>query len=97
MVIRVRDHVSQCYSNSDGDTIRELIAPHLIGRQRVVVSFDGFTTATSSFVNSAFIDLLNSMSFDEIKAHLSFDRTSRQIADLIRKRFEFEVTHRIED
>ena len=94
MDLRLRDHVSRCYSYEDGRVIYDLIKPQLLAGHHVNLSFDGFTTATSSFVNAALIDLLDSLDFERIKTLLHFTNTSKQIRDMIIGRFRFEVAKR---
>jgi len=94
VVIRVLDHISQCYSNSDGDIIRGKILENLRSEKPFVVSFENVDSVSSSFINSALIDLLESYSFDVIKQKISFSNSSRSINDLIKKRFAFEVNER---
>ncbi|MEC0225534.1 STAS-like domain-containing protein [Paenibacillus alba] len=94
IMIKVNDHVNQCYSNSDGDVIRVLIADHLGKGQKVSVSFDKIDSLSASFVNSAFIDLLEIYTFDTIRRLLGFADSSKSINDLIKKRFSFEVNER---
>ncbi|WP_251941782.1 STAS-like domain-containing protein [Salinibacter ruber] len=96
MVIKVGDHVKRCYSNEDGREIREQIKPLLLGGREVTVSFEGFDSVTSSFVNSAFIELLSSLDFGEIKERLDFADSNRQINRTIKRRFSFEVNERID-
>ena len=57
---------------------------------RVVVSFDGITTATSSFVNSSIVPLLKTNSFAEIKRRMRVIDSKRQIDEMIRSRLERE-------
>ena len=54
----------------------------------VVISFDGIQTATSSFVNSAFIPLLADLELDRLKRQLKIIRSTRQINDMIKTRME---------
>ncbi|MFD2172444.1 STAS-like domain-containing protein [Tumebacillus lipolyticus] len=94
MVIRVLDHVERCYSNDDGQMIYELIRPHLANGNRVTVSFLGVDSVPSSFVNSAFIELLSEFEFDTIKKLLQFADSTKQINSMIKSRFDFEVNER---
>lgn len=90
MVIRALDHVRQCYSNADGQVIFKLILDPIKRGEQVTVSFDGVDALPSSFVNSAFISLLDQFPFDHIKETLRFAGTTRQINEMIRDRFAFE-------
>ncbi|HAP99119.1 STAS-like domain-containing protein [Rhodospirillum rubrum] len=93
MVIRVIDLVSGGNTNDQGDIVRQALLRALADSpQPVIVSFSGFTSVTSSFVNSAFVELLDCMSLDQIKAKIRFVNSNRQINDMIRTRLTREAT-----
>ena len=94
MVIRALDVVDQCYSNSDGQKLFVVISDYVRRGEPIVVSFDGVDTLPSSFVNCAFIPLLDSFDFERIKETLSFSNTTPQINEMIKSRFMFEVSRR---
>ena len=94
MVIRITDHISACYTNEDGEKIYQQVHPQLLADNDVEVSFEGISEVTSSFVNVAFIELLDSFDFDYIRRHLSFADSNRQINSIIKSRFDFEVNRR---
>ncbi len=96
MVVKVEDHVPHCYSNEHGRVIRDQIKPPLLGGKEVTVSFEGFDSVSSSFVNSAFVELLNSLDFSEIRERLDFSDSNRQINRTIKRRFSFEVNERVD-
>ena len=91
MVIKVLDYVDQCQSNADGIIIHDLIKPKLSKGEEVTLSFEGVPALPSSFVNSAFISLLDEFPFDRIKRLLRFSHTKSQMNSMIRDRFGFEV------
>lgn len=95
MVLRIRDYIPKAYTNADGEAIYSLVKPLLLANRPVIVSFAGIREVTSSFVNSAFIDLLDCIDFDVIKKNLLFVDTTNQINHLIRSRFMFEVKNRV--
>lgn len=94
MVIKVLDHVERCYSNADGEVIFALIQPSFSQGDQVTISFAGVDSVPSSFVNSAFIPLLEKHSFDFIRNNLRFINSTKQINEMIKKRFDFEVNDR---
>ncbi|AJY23014.1 hypothetical protein CH72_2376 [Burkholderia ambifaria AMMD] len=94
MVIRALDIVKQCYSNADGHKLYEAIYAPIKRGEGVVVSFDGVDALPSSFVNSAFIALLEQFPFQRIRETLSFVNTTPQINQMIRTRFAFEATRK---
>jgi hypothetical protein len=96
VTIKISDYVNHCYTNDDGDTIRELVLKQFHSNQKVVLSFSGIDSVSTSFLNSALIDLLDLYSFDYIKEHLGFANSSKSINDAIRRRFSFEVSKKNE-
>ncbi|MCY0389865.1 STAS-like domain-containing protein [Robbsia sp. Bb-Pol-6] len=94
MVIRALDLVKHCYSNEDGHVVYDAVLAQILHGQSVVVSFEGVDTVPSSFVNSAFIALLEKFPFEQIKQNLSFKQTTPQINEMIRSRFSFEANRR---
>lgn len=93
-LIRIIDHVNQCYSNNDGEVIFRLISANFNQGEKVIVSFRDIDSASSSFINSAFIDFLETYSFDFIKTNLIFVDSNKTINDVIKRRFSFEVNNR---
>ena len=89
-IIKISDYVSQCYSNEDGQKIFEVIKNRLELQETVQVSLEGFDIVSSSFVNSAFIQLLDNFSFDTIKSMITFIHSNKSINDLIKIRFQSE-------
>jgi len=69
-VIRVLDHVRHCYSNADGLVIQAVIKQQFDLGNKVVLSFEGVDSVSSSFINSAFIELLDFYDFEFIKKNL---------------------------
>lgn len=88
--INVKSSLEAYYTNGDGDQLFNLIDNYLKENKTVTVSFDGITGLNSSFVNSAFIKLLDSYSFEYIKSNLKFTKSTKQINSLIGNRFKFE-------
>lgn len=91
MVIKVRSIVPACDTNAHGDAVRVAILRALKTATAVDVSFAGVTAATTSFVNSAFVDLLQVMSLADIKARIRIAHSTRQINDMIRTRLTREA------
>jgi hypothetical protein len=91
LVIKVLDVVPRCYTWDDGATLAEAIRQAWKAEDRVTVSFAGVDVVPSSFVNGAFVDLLNDVSFDELKRKLKIIDSNRAINDVIRRRLEFEA------
>ncbi|QTA85434.1 STAS-like domain-containing protein [Desulfonema magnum] len=94
MVIKITDHVTRCHTNNDGEKIFNLIKPLIDKGNKVELSFNGIDSITSSFVNSAFIELLQYFEFSHIRSRLNFISTNKSINQIIRKRFKFETEDR---
>ncbi|MDD3757681.1 MAG: STAS-like domain-containing protein, partial [Advenella sp.] len=91
MKIYILDYVSQCQTNDDGEKIFNIIYPYIKRHKDITLSFKGVTSIPSSFVNSAFIALLDYAPFDDIKRHLKFSDTNSQMNSMIKERFSFEI------
>ena len=91
VVVRVLDHVDHAYNSTDGQMVYDQVLPYMQRNEVVFVSFDGIDSLPSSFVNAAFIQLLDTFSFDKIKELLRFTSSTQQINEMIRSRFSFEV------
>lgn len=93
--IKIIDHVRQCSTYEDGDVIFRLISAGFDNEQRldnkVELDFDGVLSIPSAFVNAALVQLLDKYSFDYIRSHLNFVGSTRQINDLIKRRFQFAL------
>ncbi|HBP27911.1 MAG TPA: hypothetical protein DD666_00665 [Advenella kashmirensis] len=96
MFVHVLNYVQHCQTNADGDKIFNVIAPALLRGETVTVSFKGVISLPSSFVNSAFIPLLNDLSFEQIKKQLRFQDTNSQMNSMIKSRFDFEINRGFE-
>lgn len=92
--ILVKNLTEHCYSNLDGEIIKQKILDGLRQGDQITLSFHGIDSVSSSFVNSALIDLLELYDFDHIKKSILFKDTNRSINDVIKKRFMFEVNAR---
>ena len=93
-LIRVLDFVERCYNSDDGQIIHDLIIERLAQEVELTVSMEGVDWVPSSFVNAAFISLLDMLSFNDIKKRLRFVNTTSQINEMIRTRFNFEAGRR---
>lgn len=90
-VIKITDIVKTTSYNKDGEVIYDLVRDSLMRKEQVSVSFEGIHALNTSFINSAFIELLEEFKFDEIKKYLIFTNSTRQINSIIAKRFKEEV------
>ena len=89
MVIRILDHVAQAASYADGEKIFALISEPIRKGDQVTLSFQGIDAVPSSFINAAIVSLVEVVTIHQIKAHLRFINSTRQINELIRSRMSF--------
>lgn len=92
--IIVKDYVKEVYSNDDGLIIYNALKKELNSANHVRVSFKEIYALNTSFVNSAFIELLNDFEFEYIKEHVHFIDSTKQINSIIKDRFLFEINER---
>jgi STAS-like domain of unknown function (DUF4325) len=88
MVIRIIDIVPGANTADQGAQVFRVLDKAMRGRGEVVVSFEGVQTATSSFVHSAFVELLNAFTYSDLKAKLRVINSTRQINNMIKARLE---------
>jgi hypothetical protein len=93
--IVIIDYLDSFVTNDDGNKLFKVIKKHFDNNEFVEISFQGIKGLNSSFINSAFINLLDYYDFDYIKRHLSFKNSTKQINALILSRFKFETQSKI--
>jgi len=86
VMIRVVDVVGAADTADQGNLLRARILPMLRTGGQVRLSFDGVVSATSSFVNAAFVEVLTSVPFDRFKAQVKIVDATGQINEMIRTR-----------
>lgn len=92
--LKISNYVDRCYTNDDGEVIKGLILRELRQGKKVELSFEGVQSVSSSFLNSALIELLDEFSFEVIKSNLLFTNSNKMINEAIRMRFSFELNER---
>ncbi|UJX47177.1 STAS-like domain-containing protein [Xanthobacter sp. YC-JY1] len=90
MVIRVVDFLPSADTAEQGAVLHNMLLDELKSGTTITVSFYHIQSATSSFVNAAFVDLLSHFGFDELKKRLRIVESSRQINEMIKSRLSFE-------
>jgi STAS-like domain of unknown function (DUF4325) len=88
MVIQISRITACADTNLDGAAVLAVLKKLLDDGVCVTVSFAGLQIATSSFVNSAFVPLLDHFSFSHIKENLKIINSTRQINEMIKMRME---------
>lgn len=91
MVITVRNVSRYADTNAQGAMLFRAMFDAMQVRQTITVDFTGVQNATSSFVNSSFVRLLDHYSFAVIQQRLKIVGVNRQIASMIRSRMQFEA------
>lgn len=91
MVINALDHVAACYTWEDGRVIAGLIRSAFRRSEAVILSMSGVDDVPSSFVNAAFVELLDDYSHAHIRKNLRIIDSTPQINRMIRRRFDAEA------
>jgi hypothetical protein len=91
VALRVIDVVDAADTAAQGEILRARILPALRTGDQLRLSFDGIVSATSSFVNSAFVETLHSIPFDRFKAQVRIVDATGQITEMIRTRMTREA------
>ncbi len=91
MTVLVASLVDYCDTADQGEVVFKAINRGLDSSDTITVSFSDCLTATSSFANVAFVQLLDRMSFDEIKSRIKIVNCTSQIGDMIKNRLRFEA------
>ena len=86
----LEDYLTADYGNKDGNRLRKDISKRFDKGEDVTVSFKNVKGINTSFINSAFIDLLDTYSFSFIRQHLNFVDTTKHVNRTIKERFLFE-------
>jgi len=88
MVIRIADILPGANTADQGSRLFEILHHALRDSGTVTISFDGIQTATSSFVNVAFVALLDDFSYEDLRSRIRVTNSTRQINDMIKTRLE---------
>lgn len=94
VVIIVKELVDNVTDNQSGLVLLEAIQEAFEKKQKVVILFESIPYISTSFINSAFINLLEDYTFEAIKTNLTFKNSIAQINQLIRERFSLEITQK---
>jgi hypothetical protein len=86
MVKNVRDMVIGCDTNDQGHVIYKYASFSIQKNKVVTLDFSGVTNVTSSFVNSAFVQLIDDFGYDKVKSFVVLKGLNRQIGNLLRDR-----------
>ena len=92
VTIEVKNIVNNYSDNQSGLILLDKIKRAFEANQTVVISFESVPYVSTSFVNSAFINLLSDYSFDRIREDLKIINSNSQINSLIKNRLAFETS-----
>jgi hypothetical protein len=90
-MIRIRDLVPSADTTEQGLAILTCLLRELRCDGEVLISFEGLRTATPSFVNASFVELLRDYPLDEIKRRIKVVKSTRQINEVIKERLYREA------
>ena len=91
MVIVIQSIVDGCDTNAQGAIVQTMLRKYLSQQATVTLDFSGVFNVTSSFVNTAFVELLDDYNFDLFKSLVTIKNVNRQIGTLIKSRMEKEA------
>ncbi|WP_420337527.1 STAS-like domain-containing protein [Roseibium sp.] len=86
MDIVVRNIVTHCDTNADGAAVKTALRPFLLKTDIVTVDFAGINNVTSSFINTAFIELIEEHGIKKFKDSVRVANATKQIADALKDR-----------
>jgi len=91
MLVLVQQIAGSADTGAQGEVLYAALNKAFKLNDTVTISFAGLQTATSSFVNMAFVPLLAVWSLREIKRRMKVVQSTRQINDMIKSRLEREA------
>ncbi len=91
MDITIKSLITDCSTQESGEKIKNMILLGFNNKELVVISFDKIIAVSTSFINTAFIDLLNEYSYEYLKANLKIIKANNSIRNLITRRFRKEL------
>ena len=86
MVSLVIDLVPACDTNEQGLIVYEFVKKQFSSGGSVTLDFTGIPNVTTSFVNSAFVSLLDIIGYQELKSRLRLVGVNRQIGNMVQGR-----------
>lgn len=89
-MLYVEDYLLADYGNKDGNRLRKDISKRFDKGEDVTVSFRNVKGINTSFINSAFIELLDTYSYAFIRQNLTFVDSTKHVNRTIKERFLFE-------
>lgn len=94
-ILNLKDIVNHGATNTEGLLVNNKIREYSV-ESNIIVSFDSIDYVTSSFINSAFITLLEERGFEYFKKHVEFSDTNPQINKSINRVFKYALEKKCE-
>jgi len=88
MVIKVAEIITGANTADEGAALLSRVKDAMRMAGPVILSFEGIQTATPSFVNASFVELLTDFSYEDIKLRIRVIKSTRQINDMLKVRLE---------
>lgn len=91
MVIYIKDVVNACDTNAQGDVIFRLASARVASGQAVTLDFSGILNVTSSFTNSALVELADRYGIDAVRKLVVLRSVNRQISNMVKSRLSRQL------
>lgn len=88
MVICVKNVVDGCDTNEQGIVVYRRMRSELGSGRFIVLDFSGVSNVTSSFVNSAIVQLIDDLGYDFVRNFVAIKGVNRQIGMMLRDRMD---------
>jgi len=93
-LINLSEVLVNAAGSNEGKYVFDIIKSSFDNKEKIIVSFENVEGIGSSFVNSAFLKLLDYYDYNFIKNNLKIIKINKAISNLIKERFEFELKKR---
>lgn len=86
--LRLKAIVKKHVTHEDGNIVFTKINKELAKGNKVIINMTSVPGLNTSFVNSAFVQLLNCYPYETVKRQLHFINTNKQINNIIKNSFK---------
>jgi hypothetical protein len=90
MVIHIKSIINYCDTYEDGQIVYKNIQFVLKNHEKLILSFKGINAISSSFINGAFIPLVNILGLDKFKQKIQIIDSNKTMNRLIVDRLNNE-------
>lgn len=81
--IKVKDITNGTFTNEDGLSVYNAIDSAISEKDSIILSFEGITSLSSSFLNSSFGEIIEKFGFDFLKNKIKITKYTPQLSILI--------------